>query len=167
MLEKEVISFLGESAIFQGLNHDDLRVVYGISKRVMAKKGMIILEEGKINLSFFLIFQGKLEVFLPQTKERPNLVRLNTMVPGGCLGEYSLIDRNPASASVIAKEDSVLFKMNRMDFDKAIKTNNRVGKLVYRNLLNMLIHRLRDKDREMDLMFVKDLGQPLSNLKDD
>ncbi len=65
--------------------------------------------------------------------------------------EYSFIDSKPASASIIAKEPSELFKMTKDDYEKVISSNDSIAKIIYYNMLNEMIKRLREKDKELDI----------------
>lgn len=78
---------------------------------------------------------------------------MNTLQPGDCFGEYSLVDAQPASASVVALDPSVLLTLSRTTFDQLAATHDKLAKMIYRNLLGILIRRLRQKDQELDLDF--------------
>ncbi len=99
------------------------------------------------------MLKGELEVYLPQhgDAERMSKISLNRLSPGDIIGEYSLIDSNPASASVCAFTEAVALKITKMSFEDLVKTSNRIGKFIYKNLLMMTIQRLREKDRELDM----------------
>ena len=82
---------------------------------------------------------------------RPAEIRLHILESGDLLGEYSFIDSQVASASVRALEDGELYTISRDDFYSIVDSSNRVGKLIYRNLLQALIIRLRHYNEEADL----------------
>jgi CRP-like cAMP-binding protein len=89
------------------------------------------------------------------TKEhRVTDIRLNRLGPGDCFGEYGLIDGQPASASVIALQPGSLLKLSRDSFERLLAANDRMAKIIYCNLLRLLIGRLRKREKEYDLVLL-------------
>jgi CRP-like cAMP-binding protein len=88
---------------------------------------------------------------------RPTEVHLNTMGPGRCLGEYSLIDEHSTSAAARSMAGAKLFFLSREEFRSIAEGDARVGKVIYLNLLRFLITRLRAKDEELDLFMMGSL----------
>lgn len=157
MFQKEVLEILMNNTVFKGLNNEELNAIFDCLQKEVLEKGQIIIKEGQTNECLFLVLEGTLEVFLPQKSdnmERYSKVILNTLTPGTCFGEYSLFDHGPASASVMTKEQSTLYKMTRMNFEKLVQTSHRIEKIISKNLLTMLIQRLRDKETQLDI-FIK------------
>jgi CRP/FNR family cyclic AMP-dependent transcriptional regulator len=60
--------------------------------------------------------------------------------PGSVVGELSMIDGAPRSASVTALRDSKLYFVSQADFDAIGKSNPEI----YRDVMRMLARRLRD-----------------------
>jgi CRP/FNR family cyclic AMP-dependent transcriptional regulator len=103
-----------------------------------------------------VVLKGQLKVMLLALDHRdhPNRVQdvhLNTLRPGDCFGEYSLIDAEPVSASVMAATPAELLKITGKDFQTVAAHHDRLAKTVYCNLLHLLVRRLRKKDQELDL----------------
>ena len=72
---------------------------------------------------------------------------------GDSFGEYSLIEKRPASASVVGVQPGDVLRLDRDSFEE-VMLNDRIGKTVYKNLLRILIRRLRQKEAELDLVLV-------------
>ena len=142
---------LGANRLFKGLPRDALQPVYerGVTLKVQA--GDVLIREGQTNKHLYLVLDGEVEVRLPDSPERFTAVRLGTRGPGSCLGEYALIDKRPASATVVATQPSELFKISHETLYELLKTNHVLGSTVYRNLLLHLVDRLRATDAELDL----------------
>lgn len=153
--EAEALELLGSAEVFRGLTQEDLQALLKICKRETRKRHEVILNEGQTGPGLYIVIRGLLEVYLPKSsadgKERFSRITLSKMSSGACLGEYSLIDNNLASASVVCLEETTLFKITRLDFEELVDTSNRLGNIIYRNLLLALIQRLRDKDLELDV----------------
>src|ERR1700720_4914573 len=65
---------------------------------------------------------------------------LGILGPGSVVGELSMIDGAPRSASVTALRDSKLYFVSQADFDAIGKSNPEI----YRDVMKMLARRLRD-----------------------
>ncbi|MDY6993003.1 MAG: cyclic nucleotide-binding domain-containing protein, partial [Pseudomonadota bacterium] len=83
-------------------------------------------------------------------------IKLHVLEAGALIGEYSFIDNQLASASVRALQTGTLYKISREDFTKIVESSNRMGKLVYKNLLRSLVTRLRRNNEETDLRILFD-----------
>ena len=93
----------------------------------------------------------------PRPHPAPTEVHLNTIGPGRCLGEYSLIDEHSTSAAARSMAGAKLFFLSREEFRSIAEGDARVGKVIYLNLLRFLITRLRAKDEELDLFMMGSL----------
>jgi CRP-like cAMP-binding protein len=117
-------------------------------------KAATLIEKGQAGSALYVILKGEFEVDLPlgvyvpqqtaeQVDRRMSKVQLNTLNVGDCFGEYSLIDQQPTSASVIATQPGELLKITKPAFDAVLQTNDRIAKMIYHNILRILIQRLR------------------------
>ena len=86
-------------------------------------------------------------------EERPSKIKLNQLTQGDCFGEYSLIDNEPASASVVAIGPCEILKISREHFRKIITSSDTAAKIIYLNMLKVLIKRARQSDKELDMCF--------------
>ena len=151
---------LAASVVFEGLGLADLTTVMARCELVEVDAGEDLLEEGVVGRGLWIVLAGEVEVFLPQRSmgpvRRDTRVRLNVLGPGRCLGEYGLIDRRPSSASALALTPARLSFLAHEDFRAIADANDRVGKVMYLNLLRFLVTRLRSKDQELDLVLLFD-----------
>lgn len=146
--EAMVLAWLAGSVVFQGLTSDDLKRFLKGLRVVKFKAGDVVIAEGAVSSSLYIVTHGK---FLGQWNQPLN-VDADTPVPGhsiafgkgDCFGEYSLIDRSPASATVSATEPSQALQIVRHTFDAALQSDYRLAKTVYHNLLLLLTARLRE-----------------------
>jgi CRP-like cAMP-binding protein len=158
VFEHESLDILKGSKIFSGISDDHLNIISTFGNIMKFNKNDTIIEEGQVGHPLFIVMEGEVEVFLPKkrkfhTKERPSRVKLNRLSQGNCLGEYSLIDDQPASASVVAIEPCKLYQISREEFGKIIKSNYQLSSIIYKNLLKVLIKRARKYDNELDICY--------------
>jgi CRP-like cAMP-binding protein len=141
--------------VFNGADDDQVKAIMTHGTRKKFVRNELILSEGQDTSALFLVVDGKLEVRLqgPAANSFPRRVsgvKLNTLEPGDCFGEYSLIDRQLVSASVQSVTDGILFVISESEFYALTRSDNRLACMIYKNLLEVLVGRLRKKDRELD-----------------
>jgi CRP-like cAMP-binding protein len=85
----------------------------------------------------------KVAVVLPSGRERI----LAILGPGGFIGELSLVDGSPRSASVIALKASKLYFLTRAAFDSFAAAHPEI----YRHIADLLARRLRDNSATLAL----------------
>ena len=119
MFEDETLRTLATTEILKGLTPDEVKLFYDAAQRVTFNKADTVIEKGQTGSALYIILKGQFEVDLPlgvyvpqqvggQVEHRTSKVQLNTLKEGDCFGEYSLIDQQPASASVIATQPGEL-----------------------------------------------------------
>jgi len=146
---------LAQSVVWAGLSPDDLDLVLASCRLLTVEAGQPLLAEGRPGAGLFVILDGQVEVFLPEHSQRvrrPSRVRLNVLGPGRCFGEYGVIDDMPSSASAQTLTPARLCVLSPSDFRRIAERNDRIGRIVYANLLRFLVSRLRSKDKELDLI---------------
>jgi len=141
--------------VFKGIGEEHLRIVMANGSVECFAENDLIVREGQKDAGLCLIVTGRMEVKLEERvdengRQRTLPVRLNTLATGDCFGEYSLIDGQPASATVRATQAGTLFRITGSDFASIMASDDRLAKCIYRNLLEVLVQRLRKKDQELD-----------------
>jgi len=158
MFKNRMADALSHVEVFEGLTQDDLKIIAKHCKRISFEEGDILLEIGQRPSAFYILLKGQLRVFLPKQikgkkERRVSEINLNILNKGDCFGEYSLIEKMPASASVVGVQPGEVIKLTDDGFDR-IMADDRVAKTVYYNLLHVLIKRLRKKEQELDMVLV-------------
>jgi CRP/FNR family cyclic AMP-dependent transcriptional regulator len=156
MFGKDCLKVLSQSEIFKGLSAEELEAVARRSKLEKFDAGQVALSKGKKNDTLYILMAGKVECFLPEQEKEKGVrrfsrVRLNTLETGQSFGVYSLIDKQEASCSVLALEETETLSISGEQFEQLVQINHRIGKTVYHNLLTLFVKRLREKDQELDL----------------
>jgi CRP-like cAMP-binding protein len=158
MSEHELLITLRESKLLKGLLEEDLAMISSCGRRLAFQKNATLIREGQDDPSLYVVIKGQMEVVLPKEGGDHGLVRatrikLNHLVQGDFIGEYALVDREPASASVIAVEPCEVFEITQSDFNKILNSSDRLAKTIYRNMLQVTIKRVRDSNKELDICF--------------
>ncbi|MFC1488676.1 cyclic nucleotide-binding domain-containing protein [Thermodesulfobacteriota bacterium] len=158
MSEHELLMTLRESKLLKGFLEDDLAMISSRGRRLAFQKNATLIKEGQVDHPLYVVIKGHVEVVLPKERdgqglERATRVKLCQLVQGDFIGEYALIDREPASASVIAAEPCEVFEITQSDFDRILNSSDRLAKNIYRNMLQVTIKRARDSNKELDICF--------------
>ena len=111
----------------------------------------VIVNEGDALDRLFIVLSGQVEVYLPRSSNRFSPVRLTVLGPCDCFGEYAFIDHRPASATIEALEEVEVYSIRFDTLQKFLDTHHSVASIVYRNLLSILVKRLRATNAELDL----------------
>lgn len=126
--------------IFDELDSDELRVVSKLMNFVDVEKGTVVFREGKTGNYVCFVAEGELDV----VKALPGGERmvLTTLQRGSSIGEMSLLDDLPRSATVIARTDATLLTMSSRAFQRiidkypamAVKIVGGIARLLSQNL---------------------------------
>lgn len=101
-------------SLFAGLEPDDLRRLNQGARTHTYPRGAVILSQGEVSDSLYVVLSGKLKVYMANEEGRE--VLLDFLSPGEAFGELSLLDGEPRSASVMAVEQSQLALLPRHHF---------------------------------------------------
>ena len=108
------------------------------------KRGELIVEQGKKCDALYIILAGRARVVV--TDRRAREVILATLQPGDYIGEMSLIDQAPHSASVEAEIQTDALVLGGHDFARCLLENHSTVAAVMRGLVG----RLRNADRKIE-----------------
>ena len=92
------IRFLRAVPLFEGLSDDVLRLVANYSTQRTFQAGEILVYQGDVGSTCYVITQGRVRVFVVAEDGRELAVRI--LGPGEIFGEMALLDDEPRSANV-------------------------------------------------------------------
>ena len=159
MFKSKIVEILSNVEAFHGLKEEEIKLFVKKGQRITFEDREVLIKEGQEVDAFNVLIKGELKVYLPQDisgkeEHRVSEVALNVLQTGDCIGEYSVIDKMPASASVRATQAGEMFKIPEEDFNQILSGNEHLARVIYYNMLRILIRRLRKKDKEYDLIMV-------------
>jgi CRP/FNR family cyclic AMP-dependent transcriptional regulator len=126
------------------LKEDDRDLLSSYGEFFPGHPGNVIILEGDIQTDVFVVISGKLEVRAKQADGSDTL--LAHVVPGETLGEISLFNPGPATATVTALEFSQLWRIADTDLISFMEENPGAGNVLLRTLTTILAQRLRQVD---------------------
>jgi CRP-like cAMP-binding protein len=141
-----------------GIDRQMFERLAAIAKYRVYQPDEIIIREGEQKDEILLIEEGQVEVFKSGTKRDSkthkitNLAgsnKLYDLYQGDVLGEMSLIDVEPPSASVRAITEVGIWSMDRLEFNAALSEDLEAYNTILANIARILSRRLRDTTAQL------------------
>lgn len=121
---------------------------------MVVEKGRVIFREGEKADGFYIIVDGRVQVWKDYGSDEPDLLAEHET--GRFFGEMALIDQLPRSATVITRDESELLYLERQDFQKIVEENVSVAKSILVAVSSMVrasnetfVEGLRQRNREL------------------
>jgi CRP/FNR family cyclic AMP-dependent transcriptional regulator len=143
---RKILFLLGQ------LNDADLEWIIRHGRRQHIPAGSVLIEEGRPIDAVFILLQGALQV--ASSSLGPNTIHLGA---GEVVGEMSLLDSRPPSATVTAEQDSLVLALPRDTLLESLQENAEFAARFYRSLALFLCHRMRNLYQQLGY----GKGQPL------
>jgi len=137
--------------LFSLLSHEQAQqVADGVVKRRF-RRGDIVVEQGSKSGQFVVLLNGRAQVTATDNKGRE--VILSVMEAGSFLGEMSLIDGEPHSATVRAEVQTDVLVLNRDAVARCLPDRTSLATPMMRGL----VERLRAADRQIESLALMDV----------
>jgi len=144
---------------FTQLSEAEIELVRSLASEKHYPKNAVVLTEGEMGDSLYMIQSGKVKVFIGDQEGREMILKI--LGPGDFFGEMSMIDKQPRSASVTTLEASVFLVLSHSAFEKCVEKVPRVANMVMR----VLATRVREADRKIGTLAMMDVyGRVASTL---
>ncbi|MGD9200746.1 MAG: cyclic nucleotide-binding domain-containing protein [Chitinispirillia bacterium] len=121
------------------------------------KKDEFLFREGSTGRELFIVKEGKVGVY---RESQEGLVELAVIEKNGIIGEMSLLDNQPRSATIRALENSNIIVINEKIFQAALQT----APLWLTSIVKIVVSRLRDINKRVDQTVLRDRERGLVSL---
>jgi CRP-like cAMP-binding protein len=136
-----VMDYLCNIPIFDALKSSELKTIAHFMNCYDACEGDAIFLEGEKGDYVCFVVEGTLEV--SKTSSSGERTVLTTLSSGHSIGEMSVIDDFPRSATVVALTRSRLITMSRKDFDTLVEEHPKIGINILKGVARVLSINLR------------------------
>jgi CRP/FNR family transcriptional regulator, cyclic AMP receptor protein len=133
--QNSYLDHLSQVSLFSACSKKELAAVAKASDEITIEAGRILCEQGSIGREAFVIVEGTAEV-------RRNDRKIADLGPGACVGELSLIDHGPRSATVKALTDMTVLVLGPREFSALLDD----APSITHKLMKALAGRIRDLD---------------------
>jgi serine/threonine-protein kinase len=127
-----IIDYVHSVPFFENFTKDQVKEILHASNIIKVRRGSVVVTEGEINDTFYIILSGKAAVSKGKTI-------LASLTRGECFGEMSYLSGQIRAATVVAETDCILMKISGTLLDRSAET---IQLLFMRKFALTLLHRL-------------------------
>jgi CRP-like cAMP-binding protein len=127
---------LREVPLFSACSNKELEKVAKASDEIRMTAGTLIVDQGQTGREAFIVVEGEVEV-------KRNGRRVASLGPGAIVGELSLLDHGPRTATATCETDCTLLVIDSRRFMGVLDSVPAIS----HKLLATLATRIRDLDR--------------------
>ena len=135
--KKAYVEHLRNIPLFQSFSQKDLEKVAKAGDEVSMPAGSLIIDQGQMGREAFVILEGTATV-------KRNGKKVATVGPGSIVGDLSLLDHGPRTATVTCDTDCKLLVLSQRTFLAVVDD---VPALSHK-LLGSLANKIRELDRQ-------------------
>ena len=110
--------FLKRLQLFSGLSDHDLEWLIQQATPITLSAGDMLLEEGQAGDSLYVVLDGEFQISKRSAQQE---IKVDVREAGTVIGEMSLLDHTPRSASARALTDSHLLRIDQATFDRLLE----------------------------------------------
>ncbi|KRD27111.1 MULTISPECIES: Crp/Fnr family transcriptional regulator [Acidovorax] len=145
------LDLLRRVPLFSLLTVAQAEVISGAVIKRRFKRGEPLVEQGQKSNALYILLTGRARVMTSDSRGRE--VILATLSQGDYLGEMSIIDNEPHSATVRAEVQTDVLMLGRAEFARCLTENASMSLVVMRGL----VKRLRHADRKIESLALLDV----------
>ena len=158
MLANADIDTLATIPLLRGLSREDLARLNQFLQRTTVPANTNLMSLGQPGEVAYLILAGTVKIHAEQPDGRDVVVALRG--PGEIVGELSVLDQSPRSASVLSLEPCTLLWIARTTLQECLQTMPALSL----NLVQILARRLRVATTQIQLLTAQDLYGRVAHL---
>lgn len=137
-----IADMLERADMFRDMSRQEVNIFAQYVQAYNAPVGAEVLREGDRESYMFVVAEGKLDILKHSGDSRENK-RIATVRAGKTIGEMSLLDGLPHSATAKVVEPSVLLLMTKTHFEQVINEQPEVALKMIRKMATLMSLRLR------------------------
>jgi CRP/FNR family transcriptional regulator, cyclic AMP receptor protein len=138
MASKQIkVQHLAGVSLFEGCSKKELEKVASAGDEILMTAGSVIVDQGQTGREAFVVLSGKVEV------KRSNR-KIADLGPGAVVGELSLLDHGPRTATVTCVTDCELLVIDQRHFMAVLQEVPTIAV----KLLATIAGRIRDLDKK-------------------
>jgi CRP/FNR family cyclic AMP-dependent transcriptional regulator len=143
------------SALSEGLRDDDMQWLFRVGEVKTIDRGAAIVREGRRTNAIFYVIRGGFSVGVASLAAEP-LAKLGA---GELIGEIAFLEGSPASATIVADEESTLLAIDNQVLEERFRKNTTFAARMYRAFALIAERRLRSRVDHLAALFEMNGGQ--------
>ncbi|MEW5946477.1 MAG: cyclic nucleotide-binding domain-containing protein [bacterium] len=142
-----------ETELFRDFTDDQFRRFGAIMRELRLKKGEALFEENDPGDALFIVHTGAVRVFKRLDREKGTEKSLALLESGACLGEMTILDGAPRSASARAELDASIYRIGRGEFLSLLKSDPDSALRLFLSFMKVIGERLRRTNEELVALY--------------
>jgi len=147
-MEEENLDFLRRSPLFAGFTDAQFQILLPLALVQEYGAGDVIIREGDPGDRFFIMIDGVLDI-MKETEDGASHILASLQEEGDFFGEMSIVDIQPRSATVNAREKSRVIVFTNMALVELFDSYPEALSIVALNIARVLSQRLRTVDEAL------------------
>jgi len=139
----EIADMLECADMFRDMTRSEIDVLAHYVQAYKAPKGAEVLMEGDRESYLFVVAEGRLDILKQTGEASGEKKKIATVRFGKTIGEMSLLDGLPHSATAVVVEPAVLLLVTKTNFDRLLKEQPEVALRVVHKMATLMSLRLR------------------------
>ena len=140
-MNDEHVELLSDIPLFQELELNDINIINEHLSTIELQAGETVFEEGDEGTYVCFIIFGELDIIKRTINGNEKVI--SRLARGRSLGEMSLIDNLPRSATVKASSNTTLFVLTSDEFEKILISSPQIGIKILKYISRALSLNLR------------------------
>lgn len=149
----EICDMISETQLFSDFDWKDIEALAGYVQCYEVAAGTVVFNEGDAGNYACVLVEGEMEIL--KSDHEGVLRRIVLVNRGKAIGEMSIVDGEPRSATCVASKDSVLLVLTKENYLRIIKERPVLAVHILSKLAKLMSQRLRSASGQL----VEYLGQ--------
>lgn len=105
-----ILKLMQSLDFFGEFSEDELEILLSQQEIIKYHPDEVIISEGDLDIAFFIILKGRVSI-TKKMHRSPIARQLTELATGQCFGEMAVITGKPRSATVVALDETYVFKV--------------------------------------------------------
>ncbi len=136
-------------ALSEGLRDEDMLWLFQVGEKKIVNPGSAVVHEGARPNAIFIVIRGGFSVGVETLANEP----LATLGAGELIGEISFLEGSPATATIVASEESAVLEIDNRALNERIRENTAFAARLYRAFALIAERRLRNRVDHLAFLF--------------
>lgn len=141
MSKEDKCEMIADTPLFSDFHWNDVEALAAYVQCHEIPAGSTIFNEGDAGSYMALLIKGQVEIIKHDHEGKPHRIVLITR--GKTIGEMSIIDGEPRSATCVASQESVLLVLTKENYGRIIKERPALAVQILSKLAKLMSQRLR------------------------
>ena len=137
----ELCKMIERAQMFSDFPRDEIDVIAKYARAYEVAKGETIFKEGQKGSYMCILTEGRVDIFKESDDREKKLI--TTIRPGKTMGEMSILDDLPHSATTVATEFITIVLITKLNFDRLTEEHPLLGVKILKKIARLMSLRLR------------------------